>query len=248
MSETIRDKFAGSYILWRIYHLIFSDVSSIMKIIREPLWRKEVQNVRSRCLDIGSGGGSYLKNLATKHRSALSIDLNPSSQANLAKRFSNMPGVNFVCCDASKLPIIKDLFDTVIAMEVLEHIKDDDTTLNEINRVMKKGALLIVTVPNSILWSSEHIDNDGYGHKRAGYTREEIERKLEEAGFSIKRSLFFFYSLSRAVFRFTLWFKEHIGIYPPFIVLLPVYIERMFIKHFRKSFSGANIFVLAVKN
>ena len=52
-----------------------------------------------------------------------------------------------VLWDKKKLPFENDVFDIVLMTEVLEHVENVDITLREINRVLKIGGLILVTVP-----------------------------------------------------------------------------------------------------
>jgi SAM-dependent methyltransferase len=55
--------------------------------------------------------------------------------------------------DGKKIPFEDDYFDSVFTSEVFEHVFNLQEILPEINRVMKKGALILVTCPFAI---SEH--------------------------------------------------------------------------------------------
>jgi len=47
------------------------------------------------------------------------------------------------------LPFADNYFDCIIFSEVLEHLSDEKKALTELNRVLKKGGELILTVPNA---------------------------------------------------------------------------------------------------
>ncbi len=84
---------------------------------------------------------------------------------------------------AEALPFKEETFDLVLALDLLEHLADDVKGLREMYRVLKKGGILLVTVPAyKFLWS-EH--DEALGHFRR-YSKGEIKGKLEGVGFSIK--------------------------------------------------------------
>jgi len=50
--------------------------------------------------------------------------------------------------DIHHLPFAAESFDRVVMSEVLEHLTDDSEALHQVARVMKRGAILALTVPN----------------------------------------------------------------------------------------------------
>jgi len=57
--------------------------------------------------------------------------------------------------DISNMDMIhSDSFDIVIALDVLEHVKNDMAALSEIKRILKQNACFIVTVPQSDLYEN----------------------------------------------------------------------------------------------
>ncbi|WP_375484640.1 class I SAM-dependent methyltransferase [uncultured Mycobacterium sp.] len=88
--------------------------------------------------------------------------------------------------DALALPYPDGTFDCVIASEILEHVPDDDTAINELIRVLKVGGTLAVTVPRwlpeRVCWllSDEYHSNDG-GHVRI-YRASKLRAKFTRAG------------------------------------------------------------------
>lgn len=87
-------------------------------------------------------------------------------------------------------PLADAQFDCVVAIDVLEHIEDDQPFLREVRRVLRPHGRLIVTVPNGDpgLWANQLKWRLGmtpavYGHTRAGYTVAELETAAQKAGF-----------------------------------------------------------------
>lgn len=78
----------------------------------------------------------------------------------------------------------KNYFDSVIMLEVLEHIGDDRGTLKIVNSVLKRGGHLIISVPNKDI---RHLVNPVkyFEHKRH-YSNRDLVEKLKEAGFEIE--------------------------------------------------------------
>ena len=88
--------------------------------------------------------------------------------------------------DGERLPFADGLFDTVICTETLEHVPDDRAVLRELLRVLRKGGVLVISVPDEhserLLWRlSPRYRNTPGGHVRI-YRRKHIERLLRESG------------------------------------------------------------------
>lgn len=76
-------------------------------------------------------------------------------------------------------------FDTIINLNVLEHIKDDQAVLNNFYDLLEeKGRVILLTPAHQIAFSD--IDKN-LGHYRR-YSKEELESKFLKAGFTIKYS------------------------------------------------------------
>jgi ubiquinone/menaquinone biosynthesis C-methylase UbiE len=65
-------------------------------------------------------------------------------------------GADLVLMSAEHLAFKDDLFDIVLLIEVLEHVKDDRKALEEIHRVLKPGGLAILTAPNKLFPFETH--------------------------------------------------------------------------------------------
>lgn len=91
--------------------------------------------------------------------------------------------------EALALPFPDGAFDRVIAAEVLEHIADDDAALAELQRVLRPGGTMAVTVPRwlpeRVCWAlSERYHNIPGGHVRI-YRYRDLAAKLRRAGLDL---------------------------------------------------------------
>lgn len=90
---------------------------------------------------------------------------------------------------ADSFPFPDEHFDLLVAIDVLEHLSQDQPFLREVRRVLKSGGLAIVTVPNGdhrllanrIKWWLG-MTPEVYGHTRAGYTVAELSEAIQSAG------------------------------------------------------------------
>ena len=73
-------------------------------------------------------------------------------------------------------------FDFVICIDVLEHIEEDHQVMKNLSRCMKPEGIFLMHSPSH--YSEEDADEDDTfvgEHARAGYSKEEIDKKLMEA-------------------------------------------------------------------
>jgi len=119
-----------------------------------------------------------------KCREITSGDINKKNIINGKKI---LPELKFVFLDAQKKFLFKDEhFDKVIFTEVLEHLKDENLTLKEIRRVLKKDGKLILSVPKR-RWFNELLSPiTRLQHKRE-YTEKKIIEVLNENGFKVEK-------------------------------------------------------------
>ena len=80
--------------------------------------------------------------------------------------------------DGGKFPFENESFDSAICSQVLEHVFEPNTFISEINRVLKKDSLIILTVPFS--WD-EHEQPYDY----ARYTSFGLKYILEKHNFEV---------------------------------------------------------------
>lgn len=80
--------------------------------------------------------------------------------------------------NGTTLPFENNFFDNVFTSEVLEHLFEPDQLLPEINRVLKSGGKLLLTVP--FCWNEHEMPFD-----YARYSSEGIRHLLQKNGFEI---------------------------------------------------------------
>jgi SAM-dependent methyltransferase len=94
-------------------------------------------------------------------------------------------GANAVLGLVSSLPFPDGVFDFVCALDIVEHVDDDDGALSELSRVAAPGAAFLLSVPlHPSRWSAF---DDFVGHRRR-YQPERLLEKLAKHGFGVNQS------------------------------------------------------------
>jgi len=116
-------------------------------------------------------------------------------------------GASVVLGLVSKLPFSGHSFDLVCALDIVEHVDDDDGALSEISRVAMPGATLLLSVPlHPSYWTPF---DDMVGHRRR-YEPARLVAKLAQHGFAVERSAVFgMKPKSSALVDLGMWFLEH---------------------------------------
>ena len=95
-------------------------------------------------LDIGCGSGKFIELLPQKVFYGIDIS---DEYLDIAKE-RGYKEVHQIDLSFDRLPFPNELFDSVVCMEVSEHLFDPIHALAEINRVLKPNGTLIISVPN----------------------------------------------------------------------------------------------------
>ena len=97
-------------------------------------------------------------------------------------------GASATLSQVTSLPFASNSFDLVCALDIVEHVEDENAALSEISRVAKTGALLLLSVPlHPSRWTSF---DDFVGHRRR-YEPERLWNKLAEHRLVVERSAVF---------------------------------------------------------
>ncbi len=102
-------------------------------------------------LDIGCASGMGVE-LFTRNncKHVVGVELNPETLWFNPSRYTSQNAM-LAQADACRLPIGTQSVDTVVMLEVIEHIENDRQTIAEIARVLRPGGRFICSTPNFIV-------------------------------------------------------------------------------------------------
>ena len=140
--------------------------------------------VGERVLEIGAGIGNLTANLVPRAKYHAS-DINPHYLERLETLKQTRPYLQVHYTDASAAETYPaEQFDTVICMNVVEHLANDVEALCNIRRSLDKNGRAIVLVPNGprLFGSLDKV----LGHYRR-YTQEQLVQVCQDAGFTVEK-------------------------------------------------------------
>jgi len=144
-------------------------------------------HVNKRVLEIGAGMGNLTRVLAQGCQRYIASDIDGEHLSRLERRIGHHPYVETRACDLSKAVDFEpfaDAVDTVICLNVLEHIEDDLAGLCNIYSALSPGGRAIVLVPcgQEIYGQLDIV----LGHRRR-YSAPQLRGLFEQIGFEIER-------------------------------------------------------------
>ena len=125
-------------------------------------------SLSGRLLDVGCGTKPYRSLFNVADYAGLDIDSEPTRKRGIADYLY----------DGGRFPFEDAAFDSILCNQVLEHVFNPDVFLGEINRVLKPGGRLLLTVP--FVWD-EHEQPYDY----ARYSSFGLRALLEKQGLQI---------------------------------------------------------------
>ena len=119
----------------------------------------------NRVLEIGCGTGGFLVAAKRKYDHVVGADIAFRWLVVARKRLEELKmNVPLVCCCAEYLPFPGTRFDIILAEDVLEHVRSQESTLAECRRVMTKQGMLFLATPNRFSLTPEpHVRVWGVG-------------------------------------------------------------------------------------
>jgi SAM-dependent methyltransferase len=144
------------------------------------LLQKYEKSEKKIVLEIGCLNGNLTKKIInTQKYYYIGSDAINNSIQNLSKIYKDNP---FIVFDILKNPFKKSICNTLIMLNVLEHVEDDDKALAEAYNMLENDGLLIIEVPAGKFLYDDY-DRQLLHYRRYGL--KEITNKLLKNGFTI---------------------------------------------------------------
>jgi len=118
-------------------------------------------------LDAGCGTGILFSYIVDKAEAIVGLDISRKILLCAKKRVRNLQDVHLILADADSMPLKENSFNHVFGVTLLQNMPNPVKTLNEIMRVAKKNANIVVT-----------------GLKKV-FNQESFKELLQEAGLKI---------------------------------------------------------------
>lgn len=168
-----------NWTLWQIYDACISmPHHGSQESCTRPLNKARINAISSivnelgvnlMILDVGCGDGSIGKSLRKMGHHVTSVEL--PKVAVLAKKVFNVSSI--VACDAEKLPFHNEVFDVVVAAELLEHLWSPSAFMKEAHRILRPAGHLIIS-------SLEGPEALRYNTHKQYFTADTLKNTLKE--------------------------------------------------------------------
>jgi SAM-dependent methyltransferase len=177
--------------------------------VNAPYLRWQIEQVEpfigSRLLEVGCGVGGILSQL-TPREFVMGIDIEKEEVEFARKRFAGRAGFEFASMDIAGLSgderaaLKTRRFDTVLCINVLEHIRDDAGAVAAMADVLVPGGVVAILVPAHPALYGHYDAMDGHFRR---YTKPALRTVLLKAGLNLDR-LFRFNAVGAAG-----WFVQY---------------------------------------
>jgi SAM-dependent methyltransferase len=237
---------ANSYWIWRWYHALFADAVSLQRPTKDSYVYQFLGQDLGRVADIGCGPGVFTRYLCRHARYVYAGDIDQGALSRTFARHAKESNLAPVVTRANELPFGDASLDTVLFLEVLEHLRDDAGGLRELHRILAPSGRLVLSVP---IPPGEVNEDEEWGHKREGYTWGEMKVLLERQGFSVVRRAYALFRFSRLAVRLVNFWRSNLHLPAPICLGWPCYLDLLLDPKRRQQgdYEPANLVILAVK-
>ena len=240
----LRERLGRSYRVWRLYHLLVADAVSIQKPTKFRIVREYLGDDLGMVVDIGCGPGVFTRYLCAHAKWVWAGDIDAASLARVKARHRDQKNLALVVTAADRLPFSDSCFDTLLFLEVLEHLPDDAAGVRELFRISKPGGRMVLSVPVP----PGEVDNENpWGHKREGYPPAQLVGLLERNGFRVEKQSYAEFKFSRSAARWIRRWRQWLHLPAPIFLSWVAYLDHFLDSAARQKgeFLPATVVILA---
>lgn len=196
--DPVKDRFANIIrnsrflrtLFYKLLDLFFLRSWYVRDILRD--YGSEIDRKGSwKLLDAGSGFGQYDRFILQEFPNARikAIDVKKDYLEDSRQYFqeeTRRGRIDFQQQDLLQINYDKE-FDFTICIDVLEHIEDDRQVMQNIHKALLPGGYFLIHSP-SVYSEKDASGDDSFvdEHARVGYSKKDIQEKLESAGFDVR--------------------------------------------------------------
>jgi 2-polyprenyl-3-methyl-5-hydroxy-6-metoxy-1,4-benzoquinol methylase len=141
----------------------------------------------SRILEVGSGVGNQTRFFVNERERIIASDIEPHYLRELIGRFGQRANVriasySFPLNETDRAELKTERLNTVVCLNVLEHIKDDAATVRDFAEILEPGGHLVLLVP---ALKALYGTLDQHLHHYRRYSVDELKAIVAKAGFEI---------------------------------------------------------------
>ena len=157
-------------------------------------------NAGKNVLELGCGTGTFIKELTEKFDKVYGIDISIDMLKRVDEKSGKFKGA--VVGDAMKSPFQNESFDIIVCRGVLHHLPELNGSLIELNRILRKGGILIFSEPSNdsfIVRTARKImykRSDKFSEDDVAFLSRDLFTAIRNSGFELaeaKRFGFFSY-------------------------------------------------------
>lgn len=159
-------------------------------MLTETYLKLAIDNTREddKILDVGCGVGNYIIALSKINRVCFGID--PLYEVSLLKaqqknKDESVNNISLIRAVSENLPFGDEKFNMILHLSTLQHVSDQDKTLSEIERVLKKEGFLLVSVPTNRNISTLFKKTKKPEYFTKDFDLRELKKVVTENGFKI---------------------------------------------------------------
>jgi len=144
-----------------------------------------------KILEVGSGIGNISEFFIQENKDIVLSDIRNSYLAALNKKYPDQTNFNLDLVHPDFNTIYKEhigQYDTVFALNVIEHIEDDHLALKNIHSLLKKKGRAVILVP-AFQQLYNKIDKELFHFRR--YTKSTLDKIFDQNLYSKKKSTYF---------------------------------------------------------